>query len=101
YHLTSHGATLGREHMPFSTDQPITCAGVFVIPGDIVVGDGEGVVIIPMALLEEVVRDALVQEQKEDYALERVAAGESTIGLFPLAKENQDAFEVWLAARKN
>ena len=65
YHYSSHGATLGRMHMPFSTDEPITCAGVFVVPGDVVVGDGEGVVIIPHALIDEVVRDALVQEEKE------------------------------------
>ncbi len=101
YHQASHGATLGRQHMPFSTDEPITCAGVFVVPGDVVVGDGEGVVIIPQALLEEVTADALIQEEKEDFALERVAAGESTIGLFPLAPERVADFEAWKAAKDN
>lgn len=101
YHFSSHGATLGRMHMPFSTDEPITCAGVFVVPGDVVVGDGEGVVIIPLALVEEVVRDALVQEEKENFALERVAAGESTIGLFPLSKERTADFEAWKAGKGN
>ena len=100
YHLASHGATLGRQHMPFATDEPITCAGVFVVPGDIVVGDGEGVVVIPAALAEEVTRDALAQEAREEFALERVAAGESTIGLFPLAKEREADFQAWAAARK-
>ena len=99
YHFASHGATPGRKHMPFSTDQPITCAGVFVVPGDVVVGDGEGVVVIPVALVEEVVRDALIQEEKEDFALERVAAGESTIGLFPLAQDRMADFEAWKAAK--
>lgn len=98
YHFSSHGATLGRMHMPFSHDEPITCAGVFVVPGDVIVGDGEGVVVIPAALVEEVVRDALVQEEKENFALERVAAGESTIGLFPLSKERTPDFEAWRAA---
>ncbi len=101
YHQSSHGATLGRQHMPFSIDEPITCAGVFVVPGDVVVGDGEGVVIIPAALVEEVTRDALAQEEREDFAIERVTAGESTIGLFPLAKENEAAFDEWLTARKS
>jgi len=99
YHQSSHGATLGRQHMPFATDEPVTCAGVFVVPGDVVVGDGEGVVIIPAALVEEVTRDALIQEEKEDFALERVAAGESTIGLFPLSKERTPEFEAWLEQR--
>ncbi len=99
YHLASHGATLGRQHMPFCTDEPITCAGVFVVPGDVVVGDGEGVVIIPAALVEEVTADALAQEEKEDFALERVAAGESTIGLFPLSEDRLPDFEAWKAAK--
>ena len=99
YHFASHGAVLGRQHMPFSTDEPITCAGVFVVPGDVVVGDGEGAVVIPLDLVEEVVRDALVQEEREEFALERVQAGESTIGLFPLSKERMPEFEAWQAAR--
>jgi regulator of RNase E activity RraA len=85
--------------MPFSTDEPATCAGVFVIPGDVVVGDGEGVVVIPAALVGEVVRDAIAQEEKETFALERVAAGEPTLDLFPLAKERLPEFEAWKAAR--
>ncbi len=101
YHLASHGATLGRMHMPFSTDEPITCAGVFVVPGDVVVGDGEGVVIIPAALVTEVVQDALEQEEREDFALERVAAGESTLGLFPLAEERMAEFEAWRKAKRD
>ena len=100
YHLSSHGATLGRQHMPFSIDEPVTCAGVFVVPGDVIVGDGEGAVVIPIALLEEVVRDATIQEERERFALERVAAGESTVGLFPLSKERMAEFDEWSAARK-
>ena len=74
---------------------------MFVLPGDIMVGDGEGVVVIPAALAVEVARDALAQEEREDFALERVAAGESTIGLFPLSKEREADFEAWQAQRKS
>lgn len=101
YNLASHGAVLGRQHMPFSNDEPITCAGVFVVPGDVVVGDGEGAVVIPAALVEEVVRDALQQEEREEFALERVSAGESTVGLFPMTDERRPDFEAWQAARKD
>ena len=99
YHQASHGSTYGRQHMPYSTDDTITCAGVLVVPGDVIVGAGEGAVVIPAALVEEVVRDALAQEEKETFALERVAAGESTLDLFPLAKERLPDFEAWKAAR--
>jgi regulator of RNase E activity RraA len=100
YHFASHGSTFGRQHMPFSVDEPITCAGVFVVPGDVVVGDGEGVVVIPAALFDDVLKDALVQEERERFALERVAAGEPTTGLFPLSKERMPEFEAWAAARR-
>ncbi|THD78570.1 MAG: hypothetical protein E7812_11305 [Phenylobacterium sp.] len=99
YHQASHAATFGRHHMPFSADDPVTCAGVFVVPGDVIVGDGEGTVVIPAALLEEVVRDSLIQEEKEAFALEKVAAGQPTLDLFPLAKERLPEFEAWKAAK--
>ncbi len=99
YHFASHGATFGRQHMPFSMDEPVTCAGVFVVPGDVIVGDGEGAVCIPIALVEEVVRDALVQEEREAFALECVQAGEPSIDLFPLAPNRVPDFEAWKAAK--
>lgn len=99
YHQASHGATYGRQHMPYSTDDSITCAGVFIVPGDVIVGDGEGAVVIPAALVEEVVAAAIIQEERETFALERVAAGEATLDLFPLAETRVPDFEAWKAAR--
>ena len=101
YRQSSHAATYGRHHMPYSVDDAITCAGVFVEPGDVVVGDAEGAVVIPAALVEEVTRDALAQEDVEAFAIERVAAGESTSGLFPLADARRAEYEAWRAARAN
>lgn len=97
YHRASHGSTWGRHHMPFSNDEPITCAGVYVEPGDIIVGDGEGAVVIPHALAEEVATDAVAQEHRENFAIERVKAGESVVGLFPLTDDRRDEFEAWSA----
>ena len=78
-------ATLGRLHLPLDTNVPIACAGVLVMPGDLVVGDDEGAMVLPAALAEEVARDAVLQEEQEAFALERVTAGESIVGLYPLA----------------
>ena len=100
YYFASHGAVLGRRHMPFSTDEPITCADVFVVPGDVIVGDAEGVVVIPQDLVADVVADALAQEEREAFALERVQAGEPTVGLFPLSQERQADFEAWRANKQ-
>lgn len=99
YHLSSHAATLGRIHTPLADQVPIVCAGVTVFPGDILVGDGEGVVVVPALLAEEVADGAYQQEIEEEWAIERVRAGESSIGTFPIADDRRAEFEEWLAAR--
>ncbi|MDH3301431.1 MAG: hypothetical protein OES24_13080 [Acidimicrobiia bacterium] len=101
YHQSSHGSTWRRHHMPYSCDEPITCAGVYVEPGDVVVGDAEGAVVIPHALVDEVARDCVAQEEREAFAAERVRAGESTHGIFPLSDERRPDFEAWRAARQS
>jgi regulator of RNase E activity RraA len=100
YHGASHAATFGRLHMALEHQIPIACAGVTVMPGDIVVGDGEGAVVVPAALVEEVAADAYQQELEEEWALERVTAGESTLDVFPIAAERRPEFETWLASRE-
>ncbi|MDH4148669.1 MAG: hypothetical protein OEY23_26245 [Acidimicrobiia bacterium] len=100
YHQSSHAATLGRLHTPLETQVVISCAGVTIVPGDVLVGDAEGVVVIPSDLVVEVAAAAYSQEQEEEFALQRVAEGASSIGYFPLAKENRAEFEAWLAERQ-
>jgi regulator of RNase E activity RraA len=100
YHLSSHASTFSRAHMPLEQQIPIACAGVTVLPGDIIVGDGEGALVIPPALVVEVAEAAVKQESEETWALERVAAGDSTIGVFPVSKERRPEYEAWLAARQ-
>ena len=99
YHRASHAATLGRLHMPVDHQVPIACAGVTVMPGDVIIGDGEGVVVVPAALATEVAADGVQQELEEEWALERVGAGESTVGVFPIAAERRAEFEKWLSER--
>ena len=65
------------------------------MPGDVIVGDGDGVVVVPAALAEEVAADAVQQEIEEEWAIERVEAGESTIGVFPVARDRRAEFEAW------
>ena len=99
YHQSSHAATLGRLHTPLDHQIPIACAGVTVFPGDIIIGDGEGALVIPALLAEEVAAGAYQQELEEEFALERVADGESSIGVFPLSAERRAEFEEWLRDR--
>jgi 5-oxopent-3-ene-1,2,5-tricarboxylate decarboxylase/2-hydroxyhepta-2,4-diene-1,7-dioate isomerase len=100
YYRSANAASLWAAHIPLDVDVPITCAGVLVMPGDVVVGDAEGVVILPARLAEEIAHDALEVERRESFALERVKAGESFRGLYPLSSERQDEYEKWLQARR-
>jgi regulator of RNase E activity RraA len=99
YHLSSHAATLGRLHTPLDHQVPIACAGVTVMPGDVIVGDEEGAVVIPASMVEEIAAASVTMEVEEEFAIQRVGEGASTIGYFPLADENRAEYEAWLAER--
>jgi regulator of RNase E activity RraA len=99
YHRASHGATFRRLHMPVDQQVPIGCAGVTVVPGDVIVGDEEGVVVVPAALASDVAAEAEQQELEEEWGMERVADGESTDGAFPITPARRPEFEAWAAER--
>jgi hypothetical protein len=91
---------LGLVHYPLETNVPIACGGVLVLPGDVVVGDAEGVVVVPAALAEEVAWDALEQEDREAWGLERVKAGESIRDVYPIAESRLPEYLAWREARR-
>ncbi len=96
YHAAVHPAVLGRRHVPWETGVTVACAGVTIQPGDIVVGDADGVVVLPLAIAPEVLADASEQERQEAFIAAQVAAGESTDGLYPLGEAWRPAYEAWL-----
>ncbi len=82
-------------HHAIDLNVAIGCGGVPVYPGDIVVGDEEGVVIIPAHLADEVAADAAEQEVMETFILERVQGGAKLAGTYPPNVDTKAAFEVW------
>jgi 2-keto-4-pentenoate hydratase/2-oxohepta-3-ene-1,7-dioic acid hydratase in catechol pathway/regulator of RNase E activity RraA len=101
YYRAANASSLWNAHIPLDVDVPITCAGVLVMPGDVIVGDAEGVVVLPSKLAEEIAHAALEVEEREAFALERVKAGESFRGLYPLSEERRPEFENWKAQQPN
>lgn len=79
-------------HHALDFGAPIACGGVAVYPGDVVVGDADGVIVIPRQLADEVARDAAEQERLEAYILTRVSAGEGLIGLYPVNDSTRGAY---------
>lgn len=90
--------SLVRHHM-VEANVPIGCGDVAVYPGDIVVGDGEGVVVIPAALANDVAEAAFAQTAYEDFVQEEVMGGRSIIGLYPATARSRQEFEAWQKAR--
>ena len=97
YHAAVHPAVLGRRHVPWETGVTVACAGVTIQPGDILVGDADGVVVLPPAIAAEVLADAREQERQEEFIASRVALGDPLDGLHPLSDARRPDYEAWLA----
>jgi regulator of RNase E activity RraA len=76
--------------------EPVGCGGVAVFPNDVVVVDGDGAVLIPQALLDEVLAAAIEQERLEGWIMGQVEAGMALPGLYPPNAENKARYEAWL-----
>lgn len=84
YYANPHPAVLGRRHIPWDTDITIACGGTTVQPGDIIVADADGILVIPPALAEELADDSIAQEREETFIAAMVKQGHSVDGLYPL-----------------
>jgi regulator of RNase E activity RraA len=99
YMRAPHATTSSVRHHPADMNVPIGCGGVLVMPGDVVVGDAEGVVIIPAKLAEDVARAAYEQELLEEFILEKVTAGEPITSLYPPDQKTRAEFAASRANR--
>lgn len=94
-----HANTNLTVHHPVDVDVPIGCGGVLVFPGDVLVGDGDGVIVIPRHLAEEVAADAAEQERAEEFVLQKIEAGSSIVGVYPMNEETAAEYRAWLESR--
>ena len=86
-------------HHAVDINVPVACAGVPVFPGDIVVGDEEGVVVVPRHLAAEVAAPAAAQEELERFILEKVEGGAALPGTYPPNEQTLAEYEAWRAGR--
>ena len=96
YHNRPSAPTNLTRHQAIELNGPIGCGDVAVFPGDVVVGDDEGVVVIPLHMADDISREAEEMTAFEDFVTERVAAGDAVIGLYPATSETaKTAFAAW------
>ncbi|HEY0717837.1 MAG TPA: ribonuclease activity regulator RraA [Streptosporangiaceae bacterium] len=92
YAAGAHGTTSSVLHHPADFGLPIGCAGVLVEPGDVLVGDAEGVVVIPAAVAEDVASRCWDRDQLETWLQQRVADGASIRGTYPPDDETRELY---------
>jgi regulator of RNase E activity RraA len=86
-------------HHATDINVPVGCAGVPVYPGDIIVGDEEGIVVIPRHLADEIAKPARDQEEMEHFILEKVQGGAALRGTYPPNEQTLAEYQAWRQAR--
>jgi len=100
YHRRPSAPTNLTLHQAIDINVPIGCGDVAVWPGDVVVGDAEGVIVIPVAIADEVAAEATEMTVFEDFVQEKVLEGRSILGLYPPTEEqSRTEFAAWRQVR--
>ncbi|WP_420413726.1 ribonuclease activity regulator RraA [Roseibium sp.] len=99
FHARPSAPTNLTKHHAVAVNDPIACGGVSIFPGDIIVGDNEGVVCIPQHMANKVANEAAEMTVFEDFVMEMVQQGASTFGLYPPTDPStMDRFKAWRQA---
>ena len=96
YHRRPSAPTNLTIHQAIETNVPIGCGDAPVFPGDVIVGDGDGVVVVPAHLADEVADEATEMTAYEDFVMEEVGRGRSIVGLYPVTDpKSLEDFAAW------
>jgi regulator of RNase E activity RraA len=98
YHQRPSSPTNLIHHHAVDLNVPISCGEVAVYPGDVIVGDAEGVAVIPAHLADEVAAEGIEQTAFEDFVEEKVREGRSIFGIYPPGAEAKAEFAAWRKA---
>lgn len=84
---------------PFAVNVPVACANTLVMPGDLIVADDDGVVVVPIGLAPELLRAAGEHAEWEDFSRQRLAEGGDLKKYYPLREDARAEYEQWRRAR--
>lgn len=98
YCRANTASTRPAYHRAIAMQEPIGCAEVAVYPGDIIVGDADGVTVIPRQIAAEIADAAFEQERREKFLFTKIDAGAPLFGTYPAGPETLAEYEAWLAA---
>jgi 5-oxopent-3-ene-1,2,5-tricarboxylate decarboxylase/2-hydroxyhepta-2,4-diene-1,7-dioate isomerase len=99
YMRRGHASSVSPLMMSVDYQVPVRIGSVTVIPGDILVGESTGILVIPAAIVEKVVSKALEHDEQEEFQRELLLKGESIVGVYPMNDATRKRFEEWRAKR--
>lgn len=102
YHNRASAPTNLTLHQALDINVPIGCGDVAVFPGDVIVGDDDGVMVVPFEIIDEVVDECTKMELFEKFVIEKVQNGSSIIGLYPPTEKSVvNEFKKWKSRKTN
>src|SRR5918995_2457659 len=99
YMRRGHASSVAPLMMSVDYQVPVRIGSVTVIPGDILVGDTTGILVIPASIVDKVVDKALEHDEQESFQRELLLKGESIFGVYPMNDATRKRFEAWRAAK--
>ena len=99
YMRRGHASSVAPLMMSVDYQVPVRIGSVTVIPGDILVGESTGILVIPAAIAEKVANTALEHDEQEEFQRELLLKGESIVGVYPMNDATRKRFEAWRAAK--
>ncbi len=97
FHNGAHPAVLGRKHVPWDTDVAVGCGGTTIVPGDIVIADADGILVIPPHLAAEIAEEVVESERQDTFVFLNVSKGSKIEGLFPMNASWKAKYNQWVA----
>jgi regulator of RNase E activity RraA len=91
FHCRPSAATNLTLHQAIDLNVPIGCGGAPVFPGDVIVGDADGVIVVPQEIAAEIADEATRMTVYEDFVIHMVCEGRSIIGLYPMTDQRNEA----------
>jgi regulator of RNase E activity RraA len=95
YMRRGHASSVSPIMMSVDYQVPVRIGSVTVVPGDILVGDSQGILVIPADIAEKVADRALEHDEQEEFQRQLLLKGESIYGVYPMSPANRKLFEAW------
>ena len=89
-----------RDIFPYAVNVPVACGGCYVAPGDLIVADDDGAVVVPIGMAERLLERASKHAEWEEFSRLKLSEGADLRRYYPLSEEARPEYQAWRAARK-